>query len=106
MLIPMENSGASVHPLPRRRGPRFAQWPIMLVFLGIGISLILIATDHFRRGSIGLAVSVLLAAFLRLFLPNSAAGMLVVRSKVVDVAVLGSLGVILTIFALWVPAPN
>ena len=102
----MENSGASVHPLPRRRRPRFAQWPIALVFLGIGVSLVLIATDHFRRGSVGLAVSVLLAAFLRLFLPNSSAGMLVVRSKAVDVAVLGSLGVILTIFALWVPAPN
>ena len=102
----MDNSGASVHPLPRRKRPRFAQWPIAIVFLGIGISLILIATDHFRRGSVGLAVSVLLAAFLRLFLPNSAAGMLVVRSKAVDVAVLGFLGVILTIFALWVPAPN
>ncbi len=102
----MENEGASVHPLPQRRKPRFAQWPIALVFLGIGISLVLIGTDHFRRGSIGLAVSVLLAVFLRLFLPNSTAGMLVVRSKSVDVAVLGFLGVILTIFALWVPAPN
>ena len=102
----MDNTGASIHPLPRKKGPRFAQWPITLVFLGIGVSLIMIATDHFRRGSVGLAVSVLLAAFLRLFLPDSAAGMLEVRSKRVDVAVLGSLGVILTIFALWVPAPN
>jgi hypothetical protein len=102
----MDNTGASVHPLPKRKRSRFAQWPITFVLLGIGISLILIATDHFRRGSIGLAVSVLLAAFLRLFLSNSTAGMLVVRSKAVDVAVLGFLGVILTIFALWVPAPN
>jgi hypothetical protein len=29
-----------------------------------------------------------------------------VRSKRVDVAVLATLGVTLTIFALWVPAPN
>ncbi len=102
----MDTSGASVHPLPRRRKARLSQWPLTLVFIGIGFSLIMIATDHFRRGSIGLAVSVLLAAFLRLFLSNSTAGMLVVRSKAVDVAVLGFLGLILTIFALWVPAPN
>jgi hypothetical protein len=102
----MTDSGASVHPLPKRKRSRFAQWPITIVFLGISISLILIATDHFRRGSLGLAASVLLAAFMRLFLPNSAAGMLEVRSKRIDVAVLGTLGVILTIFALWVPAPN
>lgn len=102
----MADSGASIHPLPRRRGSRWAQWPLVIVFIGIGFSLLMIATDHFRRGSIGLAVSVLLAAFLRLFLPNSAAGMLAVRSKRIDVAILGFLGVILTIFALWVPAPN
>jgi hypothetical protein len=102
----MSDSGASVHPLPKRKGSRFGQWPITIVFVGISISLILIATDHFRRGSLGLAASVLLAAFMRLFLSNSAAGMLEVRSKRVDVAVLGALGVILTILALWVPAPN
>jgi hypothetical protein len=102
----MDNSGASVHPLPRRHKTRLSQWPLTLVFIGIGFSLIMIATDHFRRGSVGLAVSVVLAAFLRLFLPDSQAGMLVVRSKRVDVAVLATLGVTLTIFALWVPAPN
>ena len=102
----MDNSGASIHSLPRRRRGRFAQWPITLVFIGIGISLIPIATDYFRRGSLGLGLSVLMAAFLRLFLPDETAGMLVVRSTRIDVAVLGTLGVILTIFALWVPAPN
>lgn len=102
----MDNSGASIHPLPRRKRGRFAQWPITVVFIGIGISLTLIAADYFRRGSLGLGLSVLLAAFLRLFLPEQSAGMLAVRSKRIDVAVLGTLGVILTIFALWVPAPN
>ena len=102
----MEDSGASVHPLPRRRKSRLNQWPLTIVFIGIGFSLIMIATDHFRRGSVGLAVSVVLAAFLRLFLPDGQAGMLAVRSKRIDVAVLATLGVTLTIFALWVPAPN
>jgi len=60
----------------------------------------------FRRGSLVLAVSVVLAIFLRLFLAENQAGMLAVRSKSVDVAILTLLGVGLTIFALWVPAPN
>ena len=93
----------NVHRLPRSR---FREWPISLVLLGIALSMIFVATDHFRRGSVVLAVSVVLAAFLRLFLPENQAGMLSVRSKSVDVAVMAVLGVGLTIFALWVPAPN
>ncbi len=92
-----------MHRLPRSR---FREWPISLVILGIGLSMIFVATDHFRRGSLVLAVSVVLATFLRLFLPENQPGMLAVRSKGVDVAVLAVLGVGLTIFALWVPAPN
>jgi hypothetical protein len=53
-----------------------------------------------------LAGSVLLAAFLRLLLPSKEAGMLVVRSKQIDVATLGVLGIALTIFAFWVPEPS
>ncbi|NQW31159.1 MAG: DUF3017 domain-containing protein [Actinomycetales bacterium] len=77
-----------------------------LVLLGIALSMIFVATDHFRRGSLVLAVSVVLAAFLRLFLPENQAGMLAVRSKSVDVAILAVLGMGSAIFALWVPAPN
>ncbi len=97
------SSEENVHRLPRSR---FREWPISLVMLGIGLSMIFVATDHFRRGSLVLAVSVVLATFFRLFLPENQAGMLAVRSKGVDVAVLAVLGVGLTIFALWVPAPN
>ena len=93
----------NVHRLPRSR---FREWPISLVLLGIALSTIFVATDHFRRGSLVLAVSVVLAAFLRLFLPENQAGMLAVRSKSVDVAILAVLGVGSAIFALWVPAPN
>lgn len=93
----------NVHRLPRSR---FREWPISLVLLGIGVSMIFVATDHFRRGSLILAVTVVLAVFLRLFLPENQAGMLAVRSKSVDVVILTVLGLGLTIFALWVPAPN
>ena len=93
----------NVHRLPRSR---FREWPISLVLLGIALSMIFVATDHFRRGSLVLAVRVVLAAFLRLFLPENQAGMLAVRSKSVDVAILAVLGMGSAIFALWVPAPN
>lgn len=102
-----EEPDAVVHAFPKRkRSWVVAQWPITVVFIGVGVALILIATDHFRRGAVTLAASVVLAAFLRLFLPEERAGMLVVRSRTVDVLVLGVFGVFLTIFSLWVPAPN
>lgn len=83
-----------------------SQWPSVLVFVGIAVGLIFVATDAFRRGSVLMGASVILAAFLRLFLPDRDAGWLKVRSRTVDVAVLGVLGVALTIFAFWVPNPQ
>lgn len=82
------------------------QWPITLVLALVGLSLVMIATDHFRRGSVLLAASVILAFFLRMMLPGREAGFLVVRSRRVDVIVLGILGIGLGIFSLWVPAPS
>jgi hypothetical protein len=100
---------ASVAPLrpPKGRwGSLLAQWPITLVLLGIGVALLMIGTDHFRRGSIVLSASVMLAMFLRLLLPTSSIGMLAVRTRKTDVIVLGALAIGLTIFTFWVPAPN
>jgi len=89
-----------------RRNWLLAQWPIAIVLLGITVALLMIAMDHFRRGSIVLSASVMLAAFLRLLLPEPEAGMLAVRSRKVDVAVLGGLAVGLSIFTFWVPPLN
>jgi hypothetical protein len=52
-----------------------------------------------------LAASLVLAFVLRLVLPSDRAGMLAVRSKRVDLIVLGALGGALVIFALLVPSP-
>ncbi len=75
------------------------------IFLA-AVALVLVGLDYFRRGSVVLAGSVLLAAFLRLFLPEREAGLLVVRSRKVDVLVLGVLGALLALFAFWVPPPR
>lgn len=89
---------------PRPRGWR-SQWPLGLVLIGVAVSMVLIAVDAFRIGAVLLSASVLLAAFLRLLLPDGEAGMLVVRSRRVDVAILISLGIGLSILSFWIPTP-
>jgi hypothetical protein len=102
-----DRPAASVVPIrPAAKRNWFAQWPITLVLLGVAASMILIADDYFRRGCVVLSASVLLAAFLRLLLPEADAGMLTVRSRRIDVTVLGVLGIGLSVFAFWVPAPS
>ncbi len=95
-----------LHLRPRSRRRWWSEWPITLVLAGVVVAMVLVALDNFRRGSIVLSASVLLAAFLRLLLPDEDAGMLVVRSRKVDVITLGAIGVGLTIFTFWVPPPS
>ncbi len=100
-------SGAQVYRLPStRRRWWIRQWPLTLVLIGVGVSLVLIGTNHFRRGSVLLAACVVLAFFLRLMLPSLEAGLLAMRSRKADLLVLAALGLGLGIFSLWVPAPN
>jgi multisubunit Na+/H+ antiporter MnhB subunit len=97
-----------VQAFPRRprRGISLRQWPITIVLLGVGLSMAIIAFSSFRRGCVVLAATILMAAFLRLFLSPRDAGWLVVRSRTVDVAVLLVMGLGLAILSFWVPAPN
>jgi hypothetical protein len=102
-----EDATADVVPLhPRSQRPWWAEWPITLVLAGVVVAMVLVALDNFRRGSIVLSASVLLAAFLRLLLPEDDAGLLAVRSRRVDVATLGAIGIGLTVFTFWVPPPS
>ncbi|MEI6362888.1 MAG: DUF3017 domain-containing protein [Actinomycetes bacterium] len=102
-----EGQAASVVPIrPARTRNRLAQWPIVLVLAGVAVAMILIGLDYFRRGCVVLSASVLLAAFLRMLLPEADAGWLAVRSRKIDVVILGILGVGLTIFTFWVPPPS
>ena len=96
---------AEVHQLRPRRRRWWSQWPIAVVLLGVVASLAIVAVDRFRLGSLMLAASLFLAFVLRLVLPDDRAGMLAVRSKRVDLVVLGVLAVALAGFALWVPPP-
>jgi hypothetical protein len=96
---------AEVRHLRPRRRRWWSQWPLALVLCGVAVSLAVVALDRFRLGSLMLAASLVLAFALRLFLPADRAGMLAVRSKRVDLIVLGALAAALVVFALWVPPP-
>lgn len=90
----------------RRRGSLLREWPLTVVLIGVIAALVLVALNSFRLGAVLLAASVLLAAFLRLLLPDEDAGLLVVRSKRVDVSLLVVMGVALSVLAFWVPEPR
>jgi hypothetical protein len=79
------------------------QWPILSVYLGILAALIVVVYVDFRFGAILLSLSVLLAFLLRLRLPDSAAGLLKIRRRRVDLTVLATLATFLLILALVVP---
>jgi hypothetical protein len=79
------------------------QWPILSVYLGILAALVVVIYVDFRFGAILLSLSVLLAFFLRLSLSDSAAGLLRIRKRRVDLTVMATLGTFLLILALVVP---
>ena len=85
---------------------RFREWPLAVVMAVILAGLAVVASGHFRRGTVVLSFGVALALFLRILLPGDDAGMLRVRSKRIDVAVLGMLAVSVGVLSLWVPPPS
>ena len=88
-----------------RLARRLPEWPVCLVLGGMAIGLLVVASDHFRRGTVIFALSTVLGAGLRAVLPEQAAGLLAVRSRLLDVLTLGTISVALTVLALVVPPP-
>lgn len=69
------------------------QWPILLVMAIFIAAYSLVVTDFWRRGALTIGIGVCTAAILRLALPEDRAGLLVVRSKVIDVVTMALVGV-------------
>ncbi|MFN8125701.1 MAG: DUF3017 domain-containing protein [Candidatus Nanopelagicales bacterium] len=85
-------------PAKARYGP-----PVLVLgFFGLGLGLLLV---DFRLGTVIVALSVVLALVLRIVLPTRRAGLLVVRTRTIDVTVLSVLAGGLLLLALIVPAP-
>lgn len=56
------------------------------------MALVLVLLDRWRRGAFTFGVATLLAAWFRLILPETQAGLLAVRTRRFDVAVLAAFG--------------
>jgi hypothetical protein len=96
--LPPEGSRAALdrdHPLPIR------QWPITLVLGLVGVGLLVTWAVDFRYGLLVIGVAFLVAAGLRLMLPE--VGLLAVRSRFTDVTVLLLFGLIIVLLALIAP---
>jgi len=76
-----------------------AQWPILLVGLIFVTAFALVGANFWRRGALLIGIGVGVAAALRLVLPDERAGLLVVRSKGVDLATTAVVGAVMVYIA-------
>ncbi len=83
------------HAVPRWLG----QLPYAFVLCGVGAGLAVVATNHFRRGSMLIAAAVFIGALARLLLPESQVGMLAVRRRWLDVLLMAVAAVGITLVA-------
>ena len=74
------------------------QWPIVIVLTMVGVGLAVTALNQFRPGVVTIGVALLLGCVLRIVLPE--VGMLAVRSRFTDIAVMGVLGTAIILLAL------
>jgi len=81
------------------------QLPAAVVLAVTAVGLVLSATGSWRTGPVVVAMALGLAAGMRLVLPTSAAGWLVVRGRSFDVAFLLGLAAALVVLAISIPAP-
>ena len=89
--------------MARRARLPLGEWPITVVLLVVGAAVVVIATGHFKRGSLLFAAGVLLAAVLRAVLPSATAGSLAVRGRLLDALTAGVLGMAVLALTLIVP---
>jgi len=95
----------------RKKAASSAHWlsqlpyelPYVLALCGVAGSLVMYATNHFRKGSALLAAGVLFGALARLVLPESQVGMLAIRKKWLDVLTMTALAVAVAVVAWVVP---
>jgi len=79
------------------------QWIPLAVVLVIAAVGLLLVWSNFRIGALTLAASVTTALLIRLLRNEADAGLLAVRAKYIDIAVLAVLAVGLIVLGLWVP---
>ena len=99
----MSASGGTRPPLYVRR-PFLAglvrQLPLLAVLCVVALGLLLVTFMHWRQGLVVLGLALVGAALLRLTLPLRTLGVLAVRSRTVDVVLMGGAGLALIVLTL------
>lgn len=88
---------------PDDEGPLWRQWPILIALLIFTVGGVVAGTGHWRRGSLLMGAGAAFAGLLRWVLPESLAGLLVVRRRWFDVSVLLIAGVGMCVLSILVP---
>ncbi|MET0476211.1 MAG: DUF3017 domain-containing protein [Mycobacterium sp.] len=76
------------------------QWPILTVGVFLLAAFGLVVAGYWRRGALVLAIGVGVAAAMRLALTDDRAGLLVVRSRTIDIATTATVSAALVYIAL------
>jgi uncharacterized membrane protein YjjP (DUF1212 family) len=82
---------------------RRSEWPLVLSLLVAAAGLVVLTFYNWRNGVLVFAGAVLLAGLLRVSLSDSAAGLLHVRGRMFDTALLLGVGLAIGTLALIVP---
>ena len=81
------------------------QLPLLAVLVVVGVGLLDVTFDHWRRGMVLVGLALIGGAAMRLLLPLRRLGFLAVRSRPVDVVLLAGTGVALIVVVLTIPFP-
>ncbi len=73
--------------------------PAALVATVAVVGMVLVVTQHWRRGAVLLGVALLVAAVLRMVVPPDRVGLLAIRSRVIDVLCYSGFGVVMVVLA-------
>ncbi|MFC4947053.1 DUF3017 domain-containing protein [Pseudonocardia sp. GCM10023141] len=74
--------------------------PLWLVALIAAAGMVRVLTQHWRQGAVLLGAALLVAAALRVLLADDRAGLLAIRSRVIDVLSYSGFGVVIIVLAL------
>jgi Protein of unknown function (DUF3017) len=80
------------------------QLPLLAVLVTVGVGLLMVTFEHWRKGLVVVGVALVGGAVLRALLPVRRVGFLAVRSRPVDVVLLAGTGLALAVIALAIPA--
>jgi len=97
---PRRSRPARRSPLELRNGAALA----VLVLAGLGLAYVAVAPKHWLRGVLVMALAMGLAAVLRVVLPARQAGLLVVRSRLLDALWYAGVAAAMLILGLWLRA--